>query len=401
MHDCLIVGGGVVGVSLAYELAKRGQKVRIVERGEPGRESSWAGAGIFPPASKHPDAPPLERLTAFSLRLHAQQAEQLRAATGIDTGFRRCGGWYFADDDATLAELQQMIAGWQVGGITVETPPLDAVRDMEPVFADAVASGRLKQAAMLPDEVQVRNPWHMRALLAACESLGVDVTCNAPVEEFDVSGDQIGGVVTPQGRFTAATYCICTGAWSGLVAAQLGAPVLVKPIRGQIVLLSLPRQILKRIVYVGKHYLVPRDEGRILIGSTLEDVGFNSTTTASAVQELVQFALDWSPDFANAQVERCWAGLRPMSLDGLPYLGRLPGLQNGFVAAGHYRSGLLLAPATAVVMADMIAGQKTVAAGHGAGDAQRPSASADFSFAVEPPLDLRPFSPERKAAHGR
>jgi len=90
-----------------------------------------------------------------------------------------------------------------------------------------------------------------------------------------------------------------------------------------------------------------------------------------------------------------------MSLDGLPYLGRLPGLQNGFVAAGHYRSGLLLAPATAVVMADMIAGQKTVAAGHGAGDAQRPSASADFSFAVEPPLDLRPFSPERKAAHGR
>ncbi len=392
MHDCLIVGGGVIGVSLAYELARRGMRVRLVERGKPGQESSWAGAGIFPPAPDRADAAPLERLAALSLRLHRQWAERLRAETGIDNGYRRCGGWYFAGGDCSVDELDQMAAKWREGGIAVETPTPSEVRELEPVFADAVVAGRLQAAVLLKDEVQVRNPRHMRALVAACVALGVEITTDAPVEDFDMEAGRIQGVQTSQGRFTAGAYCLCTGAWSGLVAARLATPVLVKPIRGQIVLLSLSRQILKRIVYVGRHYLVPREDGRILIGSTLEDVGFNSATTAAATHELLQFALDWAPQLAQAEVERCWAGLRPMSADGLPYLGRLPGVENGFVATGHYRSGLLLAPSTAVVMADMIAGR--------AGSDQEYRLD-EMSNGRQPPLDLRPFSPEREVVHGR
>ncbi len=375
MHDCLIIGGGVVGLSLAYELARRGRSVRVVDRGPPGRESSWAGAGIFPPAPPRPDAAPLDQLSALSLRLHADWAVRLRDETEIDNGYQRCGGLYLADTEPLIWELRDTAAKWRSDGVTVEDLWPEMVREIEPFFAAAVERGRLRAAVLLPDEAQLRNPWHLKALVAACEARGVEISSGMEVEEFEIVGGRMQSVRTRHGQLAAEQFCICSGAWSGLLLARAEVPIAVKPIRGQIVLLKLPEQVLRRVVYVGPHYLVPRDDGRILIGSTLEDVGFDRRTTASTVRELLDFALGWSPLLESADVERCWAGLRPASGDGLPYIGRLPGVDNAFVGAGHYRSGLLQAPGTAVLLAQLMHGEPTA-------------------------FDLHPFRAEREVIYG-
>jgi glycine oxidase len=375
MHDCLIVGGGVIGLSLAYELARRGMTVRVVDRQLPGREASWAAAGILPPAPTRPDATPFERLTALSMRLHADWATRLWEETSIDYGYRRCGGFYLANTASGVDELEQQAAAWRRDGIAVESLSPPAVAELEPAFGDAAESGLLRAALLLPDEVQIRNPRFLQALTAACTARGVEITAGAEVEEFDCDGGRIVAVRTRHGQMAADRFCITTGCWSGLVLARLGVPIAVKPIRGQIVLLSMPEMILRRIAYVGPHYFVPREDGRILVGSTLEDVGFNRQTTSSVIHELLDFALTWVPALREANFERCWAGLRPASGDGLPFLGRVPGLDNAFVAAGHYRSGLILAPATAVVMAQLMQGES-------------------------PAVDLHAFRVERELVHG-
>ena len=375
MHDCLIVGGGVIGLSLAYELARRGKRVRVVDRHLPGREASWAAAGILPPTPTRPDAAPLERLSALSMRLHEDWAARLLEETEIDYGYQRCGGFYLADSAAAESELAQQATTWRRDGIAVETLSPAAVSDVEPALADAARRGLLRAAYLLPDEIQIRSPRLLQALTAACTARGVEITAGMEVEDFVCDKGRIRAVRTGHGEIVADQVCITTGCWSGLMLARLGVPLAVKPIRGQIALVSLPEMILQRIVYVGPHYFVPRDDGRILIGSTLEDVGFNRQTTAAVIQELLDFALTWIPALAEANFERSWAGLRPASGDGLPYLGRLPGLENAFVAAGHYRSGLILAPATAVVMAQMMQGE-------------------------QPAADLLPFRVDRELVHG-
>jgi glycine oxidase len=375
MHDCLIVGGGAIGLSLAYELARRGKRVRVVDRHLPGREASWAAAGIMPPVRSRPDVTPLERLSALSMRLHADWAIRLAEETEIDYGYQRCGGFYLADSDAAERELEQQAATWRQDGIAVESLSPSAVSEMEPALADAAGSGVLRSALFVPDEIQIRNPRFLQALTAACTARGVEITAGAEVEEFECDGGRMRSVRTRHGQLAANQFCITAGCWSGLLLARLGIPIAVKPIRGQIVLLSMPDMILKRVVYVGPHYCVPRSDGRILVGSTLEDVGFNRQTTSAVIQGLLEFALSWVPALRGAEFERCWAGLRPATADGVPYLGRLPGLENAFVAAGHYRSGLILSPATAVVMAQLMQGE-------------------------QPAVDLHSFRADREMIHG-
>ena len=374
MHDCLIIGGGAIGLSLSYELAGGGWRVRVVDRGQPGQEASWAGAGIIPPAVEPPGATPLERLTAYSVQLQPEWAAKLRDETGIDNGYRRCGGVYLSDGSLATA-LDDAAALWRRGGAFVEMLSPQAVAEVEPVFQEAVAAGRVRGGMLLPDEAQIRNPRHLKALAAACQARGVEISAGIEVQDFDVSGGRIKAARTEQGPIAAERFCVTSGAWSGRVLERLGVRMPVKPIRGQIVLLNSSRPVLRRVVYIGPNYFVPRDDGRTLIGSTLEDVGFDCRSTPEAVGELLAFGLSWAPRLRAAAFERAWAGLRPASADGAPYLGPIPGLDNAFVAAGHYRSGLILAPATAVLMAQLLRGEK-------------------------PALDLEPFRVGREASRG-
>ncbi len=379
MPDVLIVGGGVIGLSLAYELAGQGVKVRLLDQGEPGREASWAAAGILPACKFRMRAPPADWLAGFSAQLHAEWSARLREETGIDNGYRRCGGIYLAKTDTASAELLQTCERWRREGLTVKWLHNADLDKMEPDLAGAYDRCGLAGAALVEEETQIRSPRHLRALLAACLKRGVEISQGAAVYDFSIQGESASSVRTNLGDVAADQVVIAAGSWSEPIAARLGLRIHVKPIRGQIVLLNCPRRIVGRVINVGRnnmlpgrHYLLQRDDGQMLVGSTLEDVGFDRRNTAAAVADLLNFATDLIPELKTVSVERCWTGFRPASVDELPYLGRVPGLENAFVATGHYRAGLYLSTGTAVVMSRMIRGES-------------------------PGVDMTPFRPDRAA----
>jgi glycine oxidase len=354
MVDVLIIGGGVIGLSLAWELARRGSRVQLIERGEPGQEASWAGAGILPSASRA-SSDPYERLCVLACDLHPRWAAQLRELTGIETGYRRCGGWYLGRTYGERAALAAWANLARDDGMPIERVPIEEMISREPGLNLGHGHGRKIQDVYLdPDESQLRNPRHVQALLAACRSAEVDVVPQTDARELVVKNGQIAELQTTRGAMRAGRYCFTAGAWTGKLLAAFGTAVNVLPIRGQMVLFQCKEPPVSRIVNEGSRYLVPRDDGRLLAGSTEEEVGFDKRTTEEGIAELTAFARQLVPALADAQIERTWAGLRPASLDGLPYMGRLPGLENAFVAAGHFRSGLYLSPAVAVVMSQLL-----------------------------------------------
>ncbi|MGE0608946.1 MAG: glycine oxidase ThiO [Pirellulales bacterium] len=356
MDDCLIVGAGVVGLSLAYELSSHGLRVRVIDRGTPGQESSWAGAGLLPPAPRA-SADPLDQLAALSNGLHSDWAERLKVETGIDNGYLRSGAVYAAQSTAEAESLRGAAVEWSEQGIVVEALPAARLAQIEPALAEAPAAGRVKAAYFLPDEAQIRNPRHIQALLAACLARGVNVSAGLPADGFVLRNGRVEGVRTVAGQLRAERYCLCGGAWTAGLMDRLGLPLAVRPVRGQMVLLHADRSLLRRIVNVGPRYLVPRADGRLLIGSTEEEAGFDKRTTAAGVAGLLDFGLSLLPALGSMRIEQTWAGLRPATADHRPYLGAAPGVDNLFVAAGHFRAGLQLSTGTASVMAQLLRGE--------------------------------------------
>ena len=352
MVDCLIVGAGVVGLSLAYELAQRKMRVRVIDRREPGSEASWAGAGILPPAS-HGPAHPLDQLRSLSHRLHPEWAKRLLEETGLDTEYVRCGGIYLARTAGEFAALQAWAGELLDQGIEVERLSPEALHDLEPNLSRAVRSGYL-----LPDEAQLRNPRHLQALVAACRRFEVDIASGVEVIDCAVSGGRVQSLRTTTAEEHGERICFTAGAWTFGLLAKLGFQTGILPVRGQMVLYRCSQPPIQRILNEGSRYIVPRQDGHVLAGSTEEEVGFDKTTTPEAVAELRHFSEQLVPALRNATLERTWAGLRPGSFDGFPYMGRLPGLQNAFVAAGHFRSGLHLSTGTAVVMSQLMCDQR-------------------------------------------
>jgi glycine oxidase len=344
--DVLVIGGGVIGLTTAYYLAARhSARVTVLDRGPLGREASWAGAGIIPPGRPEGAVTPLDRLRASSSELIPRLSAELREATGINNGYRVSGGIEVAADEPVEP------AAWTDEGIEWRIVEADEARRIEPALELPVG-----RAYFLPGMAQIRNPRHLQALIAAAADRGVSLRPGNPVLGLEMDGHRITGAVTADGPLTAGQYLVCSGAWTDGLLGPLGCRIDCRPVRGQIVLLRCTAPTLHRIILVGKRYLVPRDDGRVLVGSTEEDAGFDATTTADAIAGLLRFATDLVPALGSAGVEKCWAGLRPGSADGLPTLGRLPGWDNLWVAAGHFRAGLLLSAATGKVMAEALAG---------------------------------------------
>jgi glycine oxidase len=372
--DCCIIGGGIIGLSIARELASRGHRVRVVARERRRDTASWAAAGIFPPAPEPVAPEPNAALTAFSDRLHREWARQLREETGIDNGLVACGGLHLAADETRLEALRQVAVGWSSRGARCEWLSAAGVAEAEPALAAAVAAGRLAGGFLLPDEMRIRPPRHLAALEASCLARGVEIDHEAAVTRIEIGGGKVRGlaVETPRGCETVAAdrYVLAAGAWTGDLAAALGLRIETRPIRGQIALVRLPRQVLGRVVNRGLEYLVPREDGRILVGSTLEDVGFDATIVPEAIDRLLAVAGELLGDLSAATVEKTWAGLRPGSVDGLPSIGPTPACDNAFVAGGHFRAGLHQSTGTAVIVADLIEGRR-------------------------PPLAIAPFAPNR------
>jgi glycine oxidase len=353
MEDVIIVGGGVIGLSIAVELAGQGVAVAIVEQGDFGREASWAGAGILPPGNLQAARTPEARLRGLSHSLWPDWAESLEAESGMEIGYSRCGGLELRLG-ATSNELTEEIRLWRSEEVRVQELSADDVRELEPHLAPECGA-----VYHLPDLGQVRNPRLLKALLAVCAERGVRLLPGTPVIGFEERDGRITALRTRDGSMTAGRYCVAAGPWSGTVLDSLGVQLSVHPVRGQIVLLSQLPRLFSRVLQIGPRYIVPRADGRVLIGATEEHVGFRKANTASAVRDLTAFATSLVPELSAASFERAWSGLRPGSADGLPYLGQVSGHENLFVAAGHFRSGLQMSPGTARLMRQALLDQET------------------------------------------
>jgi glycine oxidase len=359
MHDVLIIGGGVIGLSLAWDLAKRGRSVHVIDQGEPGREASWAGAGILPPATLRPEDHPLDQLRGLACELHPQWAAELKELTGIDTGYRRCGGLYLSRTGGEAAALAAWAEVEHAAGIEVVRLSAAELMESEPGLGPARSGTEysvLSTQYLLPGESQLRNPRHLKALVAACHRAGVTITPNVPA--FVVRNGDLVELRTPGDQLKASQYCFTAGSWTGQLLQRLSISTGILPIRGQMVQFRCDHPPISRIVNIGSRYLVSREDGYVLAGSTEEEVGFDKRTTQEAIGDLTAFARELLPALRDAKITRAWAGLRPGSFDGLPYLAPLPGLKNAFVAAGHFRTGLFLSPATAVVMSQLMLGEQ-------------------------------------------
>lgn len=381
MTDVCIIGSGIIGLSIARELAGRGLSVRVLARDAARDTASWAAAGIFPPAPDRADAPPNERLTAWSHRLHAAWSAELRHDTGVDNELRACGGLHLARDERAMERLRDTARSWLAKGARCELVTADDLARLEPALAAATRSGRVIGGMLLPEEMSFRPPRHLEALAVSCRLRGVRIT-PASVHRIDVQGGRIEGIMTTdvggaavEEIVRADRYCLAAGAWSAALAEPLGLRIETRPIRGQIALLHLPARPLERVINVGLDYFVARDDGRLLVGSTLEDAGFDRETTPGEIGRLLEFAAWLLGPLPAAAVEKSWAGLRPGSVDGLPLIGPAPACTNAFVATGHFRAGLHQSTGTAVMIADLITGRT-------------------------PPIDAAPFAPARGCVPG-
>ncbi|MFO0723824.1 MAG: glycine oxidase ThiO [Myxococcota bacterium] len=347
--DVLVVGGGIVGLSIGVALARRGAKVRLLERGSLGREASWAGAGIIYARALSHAKTPFDWLMAKGAELHEQTALLLRDETGIDNEYRRSGEFLVAMSDENLLELTTEVELQRSHGSKTRWIDPAELREREPSMAT-----QLVAVVEIPEVARFRPPRHLKALEIAARRAGVELVSGEEALRVEVEGTRATAVHTPSGRIAAGEVVLAAGAWTSALLEPLGILAPVRPLRGQIALLRAPTPVLTRVVSTGYEYLVPRDDGRVLVGSTREDVGFDKRTTAAAISMLLGRAAEFVPALANADVEATWSGLRPATPDGMPILGAAPGFQGLWLAAGHTRYGLHLGPITGEVMADLI-----------------------------------------------
>jgi glycine oxidase len=354
--DVVIIGAGLIGLSLAFELAGRGATVRIFDRGEPGKAASWAGAGMLAPYTEEIDDEPLRQLCERSLAMYPAFTEIVRQESGVDPQLRLDGILSVAYGDG-LSSLRERAARLHEHGIAADTLDRMQTLALEPALAPTASSSLLVHG-----EGQVDNRRLGRALLAACEKRGVVVETNVSAVAVRCNPRRVLGVST-NGGFSAADAVVnATGAW----AAQLDEVPRscvpdVHPVKGQMLSLEIPRGLMQRVTWVPGAYLVPRADGRLLVGATVEYVDFDQRVTADGMHKLLQAALPAASGLQNFTIGEMWGGLRPGTPDGRPYLGPTP-LEGYFVATGHYRNGILLAPVTAVLLADAIEGNAAACA---------------------------------------
>lgn len=349
--DFAVIGAGVIGLSIARELASiSGARVALVDRGQPGRGTSWAGAGVLPPVRREFARHPLELLAAVSFGMFPDMANELLEETGVDPGFRRCGALFVARSAGEVAALAGQCSEWTATGIEVEK--LDRERLARRIPALEALAKEVRTAVFVPEEAQIRNPDFTRALEKSCCARGVKTF----FETGDISLDRIQpdtvSVSSAAGpMLSARRICIAAGAWSETLLKSIGVTISTVPVRGQMLLFRLPQRPFAEIVYEGMRYVVPRDDGHVLAGSTLEKAGFDTSTTGDAIENLLHFAGSIFPELDRRNLIRTWAGLRPGTWDGMPYIGPASSEWGKmvWVATGHFRSGLLLAPGTAVL----------------------------------------------------
>ncbi len=343
--EVIIAGGGIIGLYTAYFLADSDVKITVVDRGQFGQESSWAAGGILTPLLPWEYSSPVTDLTANAAGSYAELADQLLAATGTDIEFWRCGL------DVLHAELYPSARDWcrqqGVNASSEELPSANAyIKELHT---------RL-HGLYLPQVAQIRSPRLIKAMLTYLVQKGVDLLPNTELIECIVEQDRITGVQTSRGHIRSRQLVWATGAWAQQLRCSNRpiTPPHVAPIRGQMLAFDGKNVGLDTILYHQGHYLIPRKDGLILAGSTLEDVGFDKSVTASALEELRQNSLTLLPELASCEIVHQWSGLRPASSDNVPTIGPHPHIDGLYFNCGHFRYGIAMAPQSAKIIGDWI-----------------------------------------------
>ena len=345
--DVIIIGAGVIGCAIAYNLGKAGVKTLVIDKADGvGREASWAGAGVL--TSHASTREPYPELCRASLALYPSLADELKASTQIDIEFLRSGtlSLFFdeQDKDGLIGLAERRIDR----GFSAEVLTPEQVWEIEPAVSKSVVGG-----VRFPEDAQVRNPKLVRALAKGAVLSGARFLLGNPIDGFVREKGRISGVKVNGEIFHGDTIVIAAGCWSGALAKELGVHLPIQPSRGQIVLVDTIPLVLRHTIDGLGVYVVPRSDGKILIGATVEFVGYDKRTTLEGIQQMIEAGTTLIPELAGMSFAKAWAGLRPHITNG-PCLGRLPGLENVIIASGHFKNGILLAPITGVLISELI-----------------------------------------------
>jgi len=340
----LIVGGGIIGMLTARELHAAGEKVTLIERQQTGRESTWAGGGIVSPLFPWRYLDSITRLASWSQAHFAETCEALLRDSGIDSEYTVSGMLMVAPDELDTARQ------WaEQHHRHLELIDSTTFQQLEPAAAHPPETG-----LWMPEVAQVRNPRMAQALLADLQRRGVEIITDSPVTKIHHDNDTCKGIGTAVGNLEAEKVIVCAGSWSGELLGELPAPPAIRPVRGQMLLFQTPPGTITRITLEEQRYIVPRRDGHVLFGSTMEEVGFDKSTTSEAYDELHAIATARFPALRRCPVVKHWAGLRPGSPAGVPYIAAHPDIEGLYVNTGQYRNGVVLSVASARLMADLV-----------------------------------------------
>ena len=349
--EVLIIGGGVIGLSIARELHKSGVRdITLIEKGRCGEESSWAAGGMLGPQAEADEGGIFMDVCSASRDLYPELAAELFEETGVDIELERTGTLSLGFTDNDVRELKVRYDWQKEAGLTVERLSANETRRAEPFVSPDV-----RESLFFPADWQVDNRKLLAALLRYADLNDIRIIENSSVERLIVDGSRVTGAETNDDTVNAATTILATGAWTSLIKLGLAdIPFAVKPVRGQMIVFQTAKRVFNHVIYSRRGYLVPRLDGRILAGSTSEDVGFEKAVTESAARGLKEMASEISPNLTAMNITDHWSGLRPFAADGMPVIGNIDGIDNMFIATAHYRNGILLAPWTAKLTAGAV-----------------------------------------------
>ncbi len=357
--DLLVIGGGAIGLSIAWRARESGMSVTVLERDALGSGTSRVAAGMLAPVAEAEFGEAGRRVLELGLRsaeLWPRFAEQLRQAGGMDVGFLRTGTLLLARDEDEARELERQIAFRDSLGLTTKRLRASEAREREPALAPAV-----RLALEAPDDHSVDPRGVLDALGIACRAAGVVVREHAPVARIETGGERVAGVLLRDGgRIAAERVVVAAGAWSGeLEGIAAEARVPVRPVRGQLLRLRDPSGpgLLRRVVRFEGGYVVPRADGRYVLGATVEERGFDVEPNAGGIYELLRDAHELVPGISELKIEELCVGLRPGTPDNAPAIG-WGALEGLLWATGHHRNGILLAPLTAQLVVELLAGEQ-------------------------------------------
>ncbi|MCI0915409.1 glycine oxidase ThiO [Pseudomonas putida] len=347
----VVIGGGVIGLLTAFNLAAKVGQVVVCDQAEVGRESSWAGGGIVSPLYPWRYSQAVTALAHWSQDFYPQLGEHLFSSTGIDPQVHTTGlYWLDLDDEAEAL-------AWAAR----EQRPLSPVDISAAYDAVPVLGPGFKRAIYMAGVANVRNPRLVKALKAALLALpNVTLREHCQITGFVRDGERVTGVQTADGVLQADDVVLSAGAWSGDLLRTLGLELPVEPVKGQMILFKCAADFLPSMVLAKGRYAIPRRDGHILVGSTLEHAGYDKTPTEEALASLKASAVELLPELADATVVAHWAGLRPGSPEGIPYIGQVPGHDGVWLNCGHYRNGLVLAPASCQLFTDLLTGGEPI-----------------------------------------